>query len=469
MKGMYSIWLLLFPLFFSFCDGSEYDVITEKNKETYTFSSKQKTTGQQSGWFANDTIGISVYNSGTNTVYSNYINKKYRTDGDGFFTPATNDDKILHPLSGYKVNIVAYYPYQAGALEKYEINLSNQSSQRVIDVLYSDNAKNRMNTSEDMEFVFNHALSKIIIYSNPGEGLIMGDLQGMGITIDNVYDNAFLNLKDGGLDLSGDKTSIKMNMEESGYLSEAILLPGILSGVGLTIRLANGNAYRASFPEEQVLDAGVVYSYNIIINRTGVVLTPIGVVGWDVAELPETGPTTEMMYKIGDFYPNPTDKETAIGVVFWTKPGSDGKEGKIVSFDSEERVWSTLFPFAFQTSITNGRLNTAIIVSVASSLDPSLDQFPAVQWCTQKGREWYLPSRYELHVLQELWFSNMEYMNNNILLVGGDVFTIQDVYLSSSESRDSPATMAETYSFADKSWPSINKTALSKVRAVKVF
>ena len=247
---------------------------------------------------------------------------------------------------------------------------------------------------------------------------------------------------------------------------EAIILPGTSSEVGLTIRLENNNEYKAILPNNQKFKAGTIYSYNLIINRTGIVLTPPEIIDWNgIDDPPDTGSSTEMTYKTGDFYPNPTDVKTAIGIVYWTRPGSDGKEGKIVSFNSDNQKWSESSSVALNNSITNGLINMSDI----RLLDPSLQQFPAFLWCDKKGSGWYLPSRYELHILQEIWVYNRELMNDNILLAGGEIFAEFDTYLSSSESRSYPETMVETYSFFDKGWPSINKTDSYRIRAIKLF
>ena len=86
-----------------------------------------------------------------------------------------------------------------------------------------------------------------------------------------------------------------------------------------------------------------------------------------------------------------------------------------------------------------------------------------------KGEGWYLPSRYELHVLQELWLTHGEYMNSNIELINGEPFTSDDVYLVSSESRSWSNDMAETYYFSTKGWLPIYKYEPGRIRAVKEF
>ena len=50
-------------------------------------------------------------------------------------------DKIF--LNNLPVDMIAYYPYQPTLLgDYYPVDLSNQSNQKMINILYSNNAKN---------------------------------------------------------------------------------------------------------------------------------------------------------------------------------------------------------------------------------------------------------------------------------------------------------------------------------------
>ena len=465
MKKIYII--LLYLLLFGSCSNDEPYIIIDPDEISYGFFSGGEAANTQPGWSTNDAIGISVYISGSNTIYSGYKNKQYQVNGDGFFIPATDNDKIFRSLSGAILDFVAYCPYKANTSDGYIIDLSDQSSQKSIDVLYSNNAKNQTNTSGNTELVFNHALSKIIVYAKPGVDITTEELLGISITIDNVYDNAILSMENGSIKTSNTETSsILMRTKTDETVCEAIILPGTSSGVGLTVRLGNNNEYKADLPENQEFKSGKIYLYNLIINRTNIIFTPSEIIDWNgIEDIPDAESATEIAYNAGDFYPNPTDAKTAIGVVYWTRPGSNGKEGKMVSLDSDIQKWSENGSAALNNSITNGLINIADV----QLLDPSLQQFPAFLWCNSKGSGWYLPSRYELHILQELWIINREIIDQNILLAGGEIFTETDVYLSSSESRSYPATMVETYDFSDKGWPSISKTEQYRIRAIKLF
>ena len=437
----------------------------DDTKGVYTFSFMPATAGASS-WTANDIIGISAYKSGTNEIYSGYINKQYKANGNSSFNPVTADDKIFWSPNNL-LDFIAYHPYKEGTFSEYKIDLSSQSSQKSIDLLYSNNAKGKNKASGDAELIFDHALSKVVIYSTPGKNLTQDDLKGMTIALNSVYDEAIFNLFDGNIETLGEKTSIVLNTEPDGYRSEAIILPGSAADVSLTIMLPDIGIYKAYLPENQFFLSKTAHYYSVKVNRANIEISQVDIADWlVVGDYADTISTAEPIYNIGDFYPNHSDPVTALGIVYWLKPGTNGEEGKIVSFNTVNILWSVLNnKTVYAESIVNGALNMATI----KTINPTLEYFPAFLWCDMKGEGWYLPARYELHILQEQWVRNKDLINDNILLADGVPFSENDIYLTSSESRNSPLDKAESYGFANKEWSSNDKLSIQKVRAIKVF
>ena len=466
MKKTSYIVALLFPLFIISCNNEDDYIIPDTNNEVYGFSLRVKGTDASSFWTTDDAIGITAYMSDSEELYLSAFNKQYKSAGNAIFTPASKENVIYRPLANNVVDFIAYYPYQADAFTTYTIALSEQSNQKRIDLLYSNNAKGKTNTSGNIEFVFDHVLSKIIIKIKPSDGLVEEDLIGLNITLNNVFCEGTLNLVNGGIVPSGQKTSINMNTEADGSSGEAIILPGTAANSYFTIKLANGNIYDADFQQGQQFVPGHIHTYNVTITRTGISLSPIEIEDWVIMDTNmQEEIADEIIYKTGDFYPNPNNSKTAIGVVYWLKPGTGGREGKIVSYNTVMRNWGDSDNTDLGTSISTGVINWNIIIN----MDPTLEKFPAFKWCKDKGEGWYLPSRYELHVLNELWTNNREYMNSNIELINGEIFTTDDVYLVSSESRSWPKDRAEIYDFSTKGWGPIDKIEAGRIRAVKEF
>ena len=460
MKRVY--YILIFSLLFISCNYEEHFFIDED--EVYSFSLKSQVIELSPGWSIGDTIGITAYISDNKEIYSNYINKRYNATGSNSFMPATAEDEIFQ---GHAVDFIAYYPYKVDAYTSYAISLKEQSDQKKLDLLYSNNAKNKTNMSSTIELAFNHVLSKIIINSTTSGSLEAKDLCGMSITINNVYNEGTFDLVNGVIETSSNKSSIKMKTEASGSVSEAIIIPGSTSDVSFTIELANGFVYDANFPQGKQFAPGHIYVFNVTITQSGISLNPIEVEDWNWdGVIPDGEIANEIIYKIGDLYPNPNNPETAIGIVYWIKDGFGGREGKIVSFDSAIRNWGDSNNQNLGTNISIGIINRDLV----TQRDSTLANFPAFKWCKDKGEGWFLPSRYELHILNELFIKHGEYMNSTIELIdGGEPFTSADIYLTSTENRDYPNNMADIYYFSDKGWLPILKSDSARIRAVKEF
>ena len=467
MRGIYPIiaFFLSFSLTLFSCDQEYLDSEVKMNNGVCTFSFINSQSEYSYGWSFGDSIGISAYKAGTNDFFSDYGNKIFIAGNDNFFYPATDEDKILRPFISDKVDFIAYYPYKNIISDKYLIDLRDQSSQKNIDFLYSNNANSNENNSKEIKLVFEHALSKIVINSIPGNGYTNADLKGMSIKIENINVVAAFDVRSNFFNIYEAKTSIVMN-QTNNIKSEAIVLPSSSSELKLIIDLANSNTYETSFPNGQYFDGSKIYFYNLRINRSSVELSTVDIAYWTgLSNEPDTCVTKKPAYEVGDFYPDPDEPSTAIGIVYWLKQDSGGRDGKIVSFDTDTLSWAESNNYQLGTSASVGTNNSMVI----SNIDPTLQEFPAFKWCADKGSGWFLPAKYELYLLNEQWLLNEEKVNNNILLAGGEILSATDIYLSSSESREYPNNNVETYHFNNIEWPTAPKTTPMRIRAVKNF
>ena len=463
MKTLYIGFSLILSVFvLSSCGKDDTQITSDIDVQVARALKYSKSSAD---WSAGDVIGISAYKSGTGEIYENYGHRRYQTSGNNLFSPLTEADKIIYPLNGDSVDFIAYYPYKPGITNNiYEIDLSYQTSLKAFDFLYSSNAIEKSKSSAGVNLEFNRQLSKIVIDAIPGEGLAEQSLNGMNISIEGTYSNAAFNLSDGSLLPRGEKASIVMNTD--GYHSEAIILPGSAPGIHIAVVLPETDVYIALLPDTIFLP-GTAYYYRAKINRTEIEIYSTNIAEWQGTDVPPgTGALMEATYNVGDYFPNPSDATTSIGVVYWLAPGSGRRSGKILSLDTSEKAWSTNNTREISAvSIVSGVVN----MNAAIAVDQTLQSFPAFRWCADKGEGWYLPGRYELHVMREQWGNNTTAINDAIAIAGGEVLSINDVYLTSSESKSYPASMAESYNFSDKGWSSNDKTILQKVRAVKEF
>ncbi|MDL2300009.1 hypothetical protein LJC21_04815, partial [Bacteroides sp. OttesenSCG-928-E20] len=126
----------------------------------------------------------------------------------------------------------------------------------------------------------------------------------------------------------------------------------------------------------------------------------------------------KIAYSIGDYYPDPTDPETAIGVVFWVDP-KDNRHGKIVHPIENSCSWGPVKDI-FYTSMYNGVVNMNRVWSVMFSFQshPPFKFAWAFNENSSNGNIyanattgiWYLPALEELSALAA-GFSGLVYEN----------------------------------------------------------
>ena len=126
------------------------------------------------------------------------------------------------------------------------------------------------------------------------------------------------------------------------------------------------------------------------------------------------------IYEVGDYY-NCDGKQ---GVVFEVSDG--GHHGKIVSLDETYLGWCTYNQYYNNVTVgasnaIDGKNNTDLVMARSDS-----DQYPAFDWCRDKGEDWYLPAHGELQLLGE----NLTAVNRTLAKYSTK---ISDSYWSSTE------------------------------------
>lgn len=138
-------------------------------------------------WNKDDAIGIYMLNGTT----AEAVNKKYTTDvadgtASGTFKAADGD--IYLPVNGDGRDFIAYYPHQAGMAgndNKYAIDLSDQSSQKTIDLMRSVKVTGKNKNNASVAFQFSHKLVKIEVTIEHGNGVATEDLAGTTVALTN--------------------------------------------------------------------------------------------------------------------------------------------------------------------------------------------------------------------------------------------------------------------------------------------
>ncbi len=172
------------------------------------------------------------------------VNKRYTHDMDEddapddkvIFTGVDADNTILWPGDERKFDVVAYYPWRETIDGGYilPVDLSDQTSQKDLDLMWSNNVKECSSGAPALGFV--HKLSKLVFNVSDVTG---ASLDGMSATFDGLPTTASFSLAAGGI---VDKTEGSVEPFE-GYLRstddavdddgvdesaivEAIVLPG---------------------------------------------------------------------------------------------------------------------------------------------------------------------------------------------------------------------------------------------------
>lgn len=222
-----------------------------------------KTKALNNLWESTDAIGVFMKNG---TGLSNVLaaNKKYSTTGDGEFAPAAADQAIFYPQDGSTVDFIAYYPYKtAVTANTYAVDVTSQSSQPAIDLLYTNNAVGLSKTSSNANLIFTHQLSKVEFTVKNGAGV--ADLNGLSTVLGGLNTKADFNLATGVLSNASQAVDItaKTSTVSAKVISEAIILPvADAAGKVVTFSLPAGQ-FKLTLPASTKFEAGKKYTYEI--------------------------------------------------------------------------------------------------------------------------------------------------------------------------------------------------------------
>jgi hypothetical protein len=226
MKNPHFIILSLLSLLIIACEGEPIDPNRVGNSIKVTANIegvKTRLTG--STWDKGDGIGIYMVKSGVPLNKSALVkNAHYEYDESGIFTPKNKSQTIYLPLNGSDVDFIGYYPYREGLTDfNYSIDLTVQSNQAELDFMYADNVRAKNMSNNNVDMIFSHQLSKIVLEITHYRNI---DLSDISVILTNVPTKASINLENGVLTSSPETEDIALAVNKEGSVAEAILLPG---------------------------------------------------------------------------------------------------------------------------------------------------------------------------------------------------------------------------------------------------
>ncbi|MFA6703082.1 MAG: fimbrillin family protein [Dysgonamonadaceae bacterium] len=274
-------------LFLNACEGGgivPWD--NPKNIQVTAVIDKVQTRASNAAWDNGDAIGIYMKPTGQALSTTNVMadNIRYLSDGTSAFAPANADSTIQFPDAGDNVDFIAYYPKKDNITDlMYMVDLSDQSRQTEIDLMYSNNAVDLSFASPNVEMTFSHKLSKIAININSTDAAL--DLTGLKTWITGVGTKANFVLTDGTLSAPTETGDIQFNVNADGKSGQAIVLPNNdLTGSTLVFSLG-GNTYTYPISQSSLITSfnpATRCTYNITLNpkENVAIITSANITDW---------------------------------------------------------------------------------------------------------------------------------------------------------------------------------------------
>ena len=231
-------------------------------------------------WEPNDAIGIYMFERNATTVVEEKSNVKYVTQGGSTNTSFVNSGNIIYfPDNGDEVRFMSYYPYTNEITSNiYKVDVSSQTSQKDIDLLYSfkeDGYYSKATPGKTIPLTFEHKLTKIIINVKSGEGIDAEDLETLQVGFTGLNTQADFDLINGSLTNLSEVAAIepKNASPKDGYQVgyEAIVLPTTeIEGAKIVFTLNSEDEFSWDF--NKALAQSTKYTFNVTINRSGIVV-----------------------------------------------------------------------------------------------------------------------------------------------------------------------------------------------------
>jgi hypothetical protein len=199
-----------------------------------------------STWEKGDAIGVYMKLAGASLDSSApERNVPYSYNAEtGEFEPKDEKGTIYFPFTGDRVDFIGYYPYRDPVNDfTLPIDLSVQSKQSAIDLMYADNVKDVNEEHANVSMVFSHKLSKIVMQVQHYRGI---ELEDLSVIITSVPVTGSFDLRSGNLSVDPATTDVACSVNKDCTLAEAILMPGTdLSGSELWFVTGDGaEAYK---------------------------------------------------------------------------------------------------------------------------------------------------------------------------------------------------------------------------------
>ncbi|MDO4930668.1 MAG: fimbrillin family protein [Bacteroidales bacterium] len=351
-------------------DNSSWDGQTASTISFKSYINGQKTSrATGTTWAEGDRVGIYMKATGNTVAAATAANKLYITDSKGNMTASSTSEAIAYPESG-NVDFVAYYPYSASVADGIvDVDVTDQSTQESIDLLYSNNATNISSSTSTVNLGFSHQLSNIIL-SITADATI-ASTSGLTVTLTGTDADATFNLNDGALTLSGSTSNVALNVNANGTAAEAIVVPQTVSDAKLQFTL-NGTTIEAALPLTS-LAAGTRYTIPVTLSNSGgqtyVSFGTATITDWTDVK----GSAINVDFNGGDVTPDPTPQPGEEVTIFEETFGDNvEKNGSYWPSLDLSSLWTSTSGLTFSDPVmtANGWSYSNISIRQTSTLTP---------------------------------------------------------------------------------------------------
>lgn len=213
-------------------------------------------------------IGIFMLDEDSVEAVNGVANIEHKYDSESGFVAVNDDETIYYPEGTVTVDFAAYIPYDAtkvglaadGMLDTtYEITASD-----AIDLMVAELLDNKLLSTENLAFEFNHVMSQIQITVSQGIG--SPSLDGLKIKVSGLKGEGTCDIKSGEVTATDD-TESDITIDDSGVIT--LVIPQT-SSLTFTVTTASNPVGFSTNYQSFTFESGTVTVIPLIINLSDV-------------------------------------------------------------------------------------------------------------------------------------------------------------------------------------------------------
>lgn len=260
--------IIIFLVFYA-CRKNQIRIDQNAIQFTSTIVEENQSKAIGTNWEKGDEIGVFMLESGlplsTNAIVNGTNNRMFFINGTTF----QSSENLFLPEN--PVDFIAYYPYKIITDYQYAVDITDQSNQAKIDLMYAKNARGINKGDNKVSLIFDRQLAKISIKLTVAN-IDEQDYEKMKVVIPKVNTLGTFDLVTGKLDVN--KSSQKdiegkvINNHDGTAIVEFLLLPGeSITGKTLQFLTSADTKFAWKLPKVNKLKRANHYSFDVNIDN----------------------------------------------------------------------------------------------------------------------------------------------------------------------------------------------------------